>query len=249
MSKGVCTFAASALAMAVSFGAATAQGYPEKPIQVIVPFAAGGQGDVKARLVIQRIQELGLLAQPMVVVNVPGGAATIGMRQGRDADPDGHTLLYIHQTMMTSELTGVLDFSYADLVPVAETNYSCLLTATAEGSGIADAEDWIAQARANPGGIKEATLVGSSAHFTTEMFASAADMKVGYVNAGGGADRIASILGNHTKTAVLVATPVVQNPKLSGLVYYGAERHPELPDTPTAKELGYDVTSCLDNVW
>ena len=46
----------------------------------------------------------------MVVVNVPGGAATIGMRQGRDADPDGYSLLYIHQTMMTAELTGTLDF-------------------------------------------------------------------------------------------------------------------------------------------
>lgn len=185
----------------------------------------------------------------MVVVNVPGGAATIGMRQARDADADGHTLLYIHQTMMTSELMGTLDFGYADMVPVAETNFSCLLTATAEGSGVTDAQDWINQSKANPGGIKEATLVGSIAHFTTAMFAKAADIKVGYVNAGGGADRVASILGNHTKTAVLVATPVVRNPKLSALVYYGEERHPELPDAPTAKELGYDVVSCLDNVW
>lgn len=248
MSKGLITASALALSTAFSSGLA-AQGFPEKPIQVIVPFAAGGQGDVMARLVIKRIEEMDLLEQPMVVVNVPGGAATIGMRQARQADADGHTLLYIHQTMMTSELTGVLDFSYAELEPVAETNFSCLLTATAEGSGIADAEDWIAQTKATPGGVKEATLVGSIAHFTTEMFAKAADMKVGYVNAGGGADRIASILGNHTKSAVVVATPVVRNPKLSALVYYGEDRHPELPDTPTAIELGYDVVSCLDNIW
>ncbi|MBY6160303.1 tripartite tricarboxylate transporter substrate binding protein [Mameliella alba] len=248
MPKGVLTAGALALSTMMANGV-VAQGYPEKPIQVVVPFAAGGQGDVMARLVIQRIEELDLLEQPMVVVNVPGGAATIGMRQAKDADPDGYTLLYIHQTMMTSELTGVLDFSYADLEPVAETNFSCLLTATAEGSGITDAADWIAQVKENPRAVKEATLVGSIAHFTTEMFAKAADMKVGYVNAGGGADRIASILGNHTKSAVVVATPVVRNPKLSALVYYGEERHPDLPDTPTAKELGYDVVSCLDNVW
>ncbi len=250
MIKGLFSNTAIALALTTMFaGSVMAESYPEKPIKVIVPFAAGGQGDVLARLIIQRIEEMDLLEQPMVVVNVPGGAATIGMRQVRDADPDGYTLLYIHQTMMTAELTGTLDFKYDTLVPVAETNFSCLLTATAEGSGIADAQDWIDQAKAAPGGMKEATLVGSSAHFTTAMFAKAADMKVGYVNAGGGADRIASILGNHTKTAVLVATPVVRNPKLSALVYYGDERHPELPDTPTAKELGYDVVSCLDNVW
>jgi len=123
------------------------------------------------------------------------------------------------------------------------------LTATAEGSGISDAEHWIAQTKAAPDGVKEATLVGSIAQFTTAMFAKAADMQVGYVNAGGGADRVASILGNHTKTAVLVATPVVRNPKLSALVYYGEERHPELPETPTAQQLGYDLDSCLDNVW
>lgn len=250
MSKGFFSTAATALALSATLaGGAAAQGFPEKPIQVIVPFAAGGQGDVMARLVINRIEEMDLLEQPMVVVNVPGGAATIGMRQAKNADADGHTLLYIHQTMMTSELMGTLDFKYSDMVPVAETNFSCLLTATAEGSGLANAQDWIDQTKANPGGIKEATLVGSIAHFTTAMFAKAADMKVGYVNAGGGADRMASILGNHTKTAVVVPTPVARNPKLTGLVYYGEERSPALPEVPTAKELGYDVVSCLDNIW
>lgn len=244
--------AAAVVALATSAlwaDSVAADSYPQKPIQVVVPFAAGGQGDVKARLIIKRIEELGLLDQPMVVVNVPGGAATIGMRQAKNADPDGYTLLYIHQTIMTSELTGTLDFNYADLTPIAETNNSCLLTATGEGSGLESAEDWIEQAKASPRGVKDATLVGSAAHFTTQMFAKAADMEVGYVNAGGGADRIASLLGNHTKTAVLVATPVVQNDKLRALVYFGEERHPDLPDTPTAKELGYDVVSCLNNVW
>lgn len=250
MSKGFITKTIAALALSTTLaGGAFAQSFPEQPIKVVVPFAAGGQGDVMARLVIQRIEEMDLLEQPMVVVNVPGGAATIGIRQGRNAKADGHTLLYIHQTMMTAELMGTLDFKYDELVPVASTNNSCLLTATAEGSGITTAQEWIDQAKADPGGVKEATLVGSIAQFTTAMFANAADMNVGYVNAGGGADRVASILGNHTKTAVLVATPVVRNPKLSALVYYGDERHPDLPDTPTAKELGYDVVSCLDNVW
>lgn len=114
MSKGFFSTAAAALTLSATLtGVASAQSFPEKPIQVIVPFAAGGQGDVMARLVINRIEEMNLLEQPMVVVNVPGGAATIGMRQAKDADPDGHTLLYIHQTMMTSELMGTLDSSTA----------------------------------------------------------------------------------------------------------------------------------------
>ena len=150
---------------------------------------------------------------------------------------------------MTGELMGKLKFKYTDLQPIAETNNTCLMTVTADGSGIESGEDWVKQAKASPKGVKEATLVGSAAHFTTAMMGKAADMEVGYVNAGGGAKRIASILGNHTKTAVLVSVPVIKNPKLHGLVYYGEERNPKLPDTPTAKELGYDVISCLNNVW
>lgn len=228
---------------------AVADDYPTKPIQIVVPFAAGGQGDVLARLIVKRIEELKLLPQPMVIVNVPGGGATIGIRKAKKAKPDGYTLLYIHQTLMTGELMGKLKFKYTDLQPIAETNNTCLLTATADGSGVESGEDWIMQAKANPKSLKEATLIGSAAHFTTAMMSKASNMDVGYVNAGGGAKRIASILGNHTKTAVLVSVPVIKNPKLHGLVYYGESRNPLLPETPTAKELGYDVISCLNNVW
>ena len=227
----------------------SAETYPSKPIKVIVPFAAGGQGDVLARLIIKRIEELELLPQRMVVVNVPGGGTTIGIRQAHNAAPDGHTLLYLHQTLMTVGLTGKLKFDYTAFQPIAETNNTCLLTVTADGSGLTTGEEWIEQAKADPKGLKEATLIGSAAHFTTAMISRAAQMEVGYVNVGGGAKRIASILGNHTHTAILVATPVAKNPKLRGLIYYGEERNAELPDTPTAKELGYDVVSCLNNVW
>ena len=115
-----------------------------------------------ARLVIKRIKEMDLLEQPMVVVNVPGGAATIGMRQAKSADADGHTLLYIHQTMMTLELMGTLDFSYTDMVPVAETNFSCLLTATAEGSGVTDAQDWIDHRFAGAVSLRQCTSLRGS---------------------------------------------------------------------------------------
>ena len=117
-----------------------ANDFPSKPIQVVVPFAAGGQGDVLARLFVKRIEELKLLPQPMVIVNVPGGGATIGIRKAQKAKPDGHTLLYIHQTLMTGELMGKLKFKYTDLQPVAETNNTCLMTVTADGSGIESAE-------------------------------------------------------------------------------------------------------------
>ncbi|UTW12601.1 Bug family tripartite tricarboxylate transporter substrate binding protein [Marinobacterium rhizophilum] len=226
-----------------------ADSFPSKPIKVIVPFAAGGQGDVMARLIIKTIEEKQLLSQPIAVINVPGGGGTIGVRQAHKADADGHTLLYLHQTLMTTELQGKLKFDYRAFTPVAETNNTCLVTATGSESGIDSADSWIAQAKADPKKIKDATLLGSAAHFTTAMISKAADMQVGLVNVGGGSDRIASLLGNHTQTAVLVAAPIAANPGLKGLIYYGEERNPQLPQTPTAKELGYDVISCLNNVW
>ncbi|MCZ2723161.1 tripartite tricarboxylate transporter substrate binding protein [Marinomonas sp. 15G1-11] len=247
MTKSV--LSAISISLMAFSGAALSADYPSKPIRVIIPFAAGGQGDVFARLIINRIEELKLLPQPMVVVNVPGGGATVGIRKAHSAKADGYSLMYIHQTLMTNEINGKLKFNYQDFTPIAETNNTCLLTVTADGSGIDSAEDWISAAKAQPNGVKEATLIGSAAFFTTEMLSKEAGVKIGYVNAGGGSKRIASILGNHTKTTVLVATPVAKNPKLKGLLYYGAERNSQLPDTPTAMELGYDVISCLNNVW
>lgn len=235
----------STLAPLASWG----DSFPSKPIKVIVPFAAGGQGDVMARLIIKTIEEKHLLPQPVVVVNVPGGGGTIGIRQAKKAAPDGYTLMYLHQTLMTAELAGKLDFDYHAFTPIAETNNTCLATVTATGSGIASGKDWIAQAKANPKKLKEATLLGSVAQFTTAMISKAAGMEVGLVNVGGGAERIASVLGHHTQTAVLVTAPVTRNPDLKSLIYYGEERNPRIPDTPTARELGYDVISCLDNVW
>lgn len=99
----------------------------------------------------------------------------------------------------------------------------------------------MAQTKAGPGRVTEATLVDNFAQVTTAMDAKAADMKVGYVNAGGGAKRIATILGNHTKIAMVGATSETCNPKLSALFYCGDEPRPDLSESPTAKELGYDV--------
>ncbi|ANG63379.1 hypothetical protein A8C75_13475 [Marinobacterium aestuarii] len=202
-----------------------------------------------ARLIIKTIEEKQLISQPIAVINVPGGGGTIGVRQAHQADADGYTLLYLHQTLMTTELLGKLKFDYHAFTPIAETNNTCLATVTGTESGIDSAESWIAKAQADPKKLKDATLLGSAAHFTTAMISKAADMQVGLVNVGGGSERIASLLGNHTQTAVLVAAPITRNPGLKGLIYYGEERNPQLPETPTAKELGYDVISCLNNVW
>lgn len=228
---------------------ASADDFPSRPIKVVVPFAAGGQGDVMARLIVQKIEEKNLLPQPITILNVPGGGGSIGIRQVKNSDPDGHTLLYLHETLMTNHLQGHIEFGYDAFTPVAETNYACLATATVRDGDIQNAQEWISQLEAEPGGVKEATLIGSVAHYTTEMLAQEAGVKVGIVNVGGGADRIASLLGHHTKTAVVVPSAIVRNHDLQGLIYYGDNRNEMIPDVPTAKEFGYDVVSCLNNVW
>lgn len=223
--------------------------FPNRPIKVVVPFAAGGQGDVMARLIAQEIEKKNLLPQPITILNVPGGGGSIGIRKVKNANPDGYTLLYLHETLMTNHLQGHIKFGYKDFIPVAETNYSCLVTITAKDGDIQNAQDWISKLKARPNEVKEATLIGSIAQYTTAMFAQQADVKVGMVNVGGGSARIASVLGHHTQTAVAVPSSIVRNGNLRGLVYYGKKRNDLIPSVPTAKELGYDVVSCLDNVW
>lgn len=246
---------ATALAVVASTGigttAAIAQdAFPSEPIQLIVPWGPGGPGDTYGRMIANAINENDLLPQPIVVVNMPGGGTTIGSRDVRDSEADGHRLLFSHQTLITAELMGTSDFGADAFEPVAETNNFCLVYGTASDSGIESMASLREQVEANPGTVNDATLLGSLSHFSSEMLNTAAGIDMGYVNVGGGAARTTSLLGGHTQVAIMPPSEVERSDgRLRALVYMGPERHPDLPDVPTAIELGYGFESCLNYWW
>ena len=84
--------------------------YPNRPVKVLVPFAAGGGSDTFARVIAQGVKDNRLLPQPLVVINVPGAGGTIGSRRARDAPADGYTLLNLHDAILTAKHAGVASF-------------------------------------------------------------------------------------------------------------------------------------------
>ncbi|MCB1395784.1 MAG: tripartite tricarboxylate transporter substrate binding protein [Rhodobacter sp.] len=243
-------FGGTAMAVALMLGGPALAEFPERPVEIVVPFAPGGAGDVFARIFVNAINENNLLPQPVVVVNMPGGGATIGSGEVRDAEPDGYTLLQLHQTLITSHVMGTSDYGPEAFEPVVETHHVCLTYATSMDSGLTSLDDIRAANEADPRSVKEATLIGSLVHFASAMLENAAHLGVGLVNVGGGAQRTASLMGGHTQT--MFTMPFVvgrEDSGLRGLVQLGPDRHPLLPDVPTAHELGYDVDACTNYWW
>jgi tripartite-type tricarboxylate transporter receptor subunit TctC len=98
--------------------------FPHKPITVIVPFAAGGGSDVFVRIFQDSIRRNKLCPQPIVVKNISGAGGTIGSRTAREAEPDGHTILCLHDGIYTAQHYGNADWGPADFEPIAATGQS-----------------------------------------------------------------------------------------------------------------------------
>lgn len=234
----------------ISTGQAQAQGFPTEPIRVIVPFAPGGRTDVVARLIAEKIQENGWLSQPMVIVNVDGGAGAAAVQQMRRGKADGHTIIHWHHQMLIAEAMKLGDFGIEDFRSLGFTGGGSPLWAVRADSEFGTIEQLIEHLRANPRSLVEALGIGSIPHFVGGMFADAAGFETRYVTASSGADRLRMLLGGNADIALFAASEyLAQGDSLRPLVYFGLNRLPEIEDVPTALELGYDISWANPNWW
>jgi putative tricarboxylic transport membrane protein len=217
--------------------------YPEKPIRVIVPTQQGGSTDVMARLFQEAIQRLNLLPQPLVVANVTGAGGTVGTRQIKDSDPDGYTIGVWHTGLVTSRAMGVTEYDHDGFEVIAQTGSIPLGLAVREGGPIQTIEQLVEEARAKPDEVRIATNIGLTVHFVPLVFQEEAGIELRYVQTGGGSRRLQSVLGDHTAVAIFSSQEFISySPSgLKPIVLFAEERHPKLPDLPTAKEKGYGV--------
>src|SRR5215467_29920 len=151
-----------------------AQDYPKKPIELVVPFVAGGTTDNIARLMAQRFSES--WGQSVVVNNRAGGGSTIGTNVVAKAAPDGHTLLVNTISFAITAALQKLPYDpIKDFAPITELATLPLMLVVHPSVPANNLEEFIALARANPGGgIVPSTGIGTSPHLAAEMFKSAA---------------------------------------------------------------------------
>ncbi len=233
--------------------------YPAKPIEIVIPYDAGGGSDSFVRPVIKVIADEGWIDEPFVVLNQPGGSGTIGSRLVKEARPDGYRILCHHESMITAELSGAANFGPADFEVVAQTGEIVLLIIVREDAPYETIVDLLEAAKQSPETIRFGANIGSPAHFTAmNLEAAHPGAKFNLVTSGGGQTRYTEIIGQHLDAGIFSlaeylkfrspeGTPADRNIRV--LACLSEKPHPELPGVETCVEQGVDVTSSNAYYW
>jgi len=226
--------------------------FPEKEITVIVPFAAGGGSDVFVRIFQEAIRKNGLCPHPIVVKNVSGAGGTIGSRTAREAKPDGHTILCLHDGIFTAQHYGNALWGPSDFEPLAATGRSGVVVAVSENSPFGSLNELMEEAVRNPDKLVFGTNLGAPNHYSALFLQKGKPgAKFRFTQTGGGAKRLAQLKGGHVDLTGFSVAEYEQF-KAAGiraLAVLSEEREPSFPDLPTAKEQGVDAIHGLMQFW
>jgi tripartite-type tricarboxylate transporter receptor subunit TctC len=234
------TLAAAAGAIPLAPGRAWGAVYPEKPVRMIIPIAAGGQTDVVARLLQLTIDKKKLLPQPLVIINNAAAGGTIGTRFVKDAEADGYTIGMFHMGLLTAPAMGVVDYDHGAFELIGQVGRTPVGMGVLAGGRFKTIQDVLAEAKAKPETVTVAMNIGLLPHFVPLMFEQDAGVKFRYVQSGGGAVRLKSLLGKHTELSLFSGPEFLlfHSQGIRPLVMFSEARLAELPDVPTAKEIG-----------
>jgi tripartite-type tricarboxylate transporter receptor subunit TctC len=236
------TLALAFTALALHAGVARAQDYPNKPVRIIVPFAAGGAVDVLARLVGDKLSDL--LHQPFIIEARPGMGGNLGADAVAKSPPDGYTILLTPngQAISPSLYTHLPYDGRHGLIPVTQVVASNLVLVASPKSSIMSVKDLIAQAKVKPGVLNYGSSgVGNPLHLTMEMFKHAAGLDIVAIPYKGDGKINAALMAGDVQCAVVplaTARALIDAGKIRALAVTGAKRAEASPNIPTIAESG-----------
>ena len=227
--------------LAAACGAA-AQAYPVKPIRLIVPFAAGGPGDIQGRLIGAKLTEA--WGQQVIVENRGGANGIIAFEIGAKADPDGHTVI-----MMTAGFTinatlyPKLPYdSVRDFAPVSQISSGPGILVVHPSLPAHSVKDLIAMARGRPGQISYMSAgIGAPSHLAFELLQSATNTRFVHIPYKGIAPGMTDLIAGHVQVSIptiLAGLVHAKSGRLRALATTGPKRAPVAPDLPTVAEAG-----------
>ncbi len=239
-------FAWGALAVAATIlptGALAADAYPSQPIKLILPFAAGGQSDVVARIAAERLTSA--LGQPLVIENLAGAGGMIAASRVERSPADGYTLFLPNASTLTiaphlQPGTGITPSSFAPIATVSQFPLVLVVNSNSPYKSLADV---IAAAKSKPGKLTFATPgVGTTPHLAGETLSQETGITMISVPYKGGAPAVNSLLAGEVDLyfeAPATIVPQIQAGKLRPLAVTGKKRMAALPNVPTVAELGF----------
>lgn len=258
MEENFMTFRLTAMALAAAglalapagLSAQDAANYPERPVNLVVPYAPGGSTDAAARLLAPSLGER--FGQPFVVENRPGASGTVGTDYVARSEPNGERIL-VHTSVIGIHPAfheGLTYDTIADLEPVSIVAGGPFVL-VAHPSLPADTVEELAEyARQNPGEINFGSAgAGSSGHLIGELFKNAAGIDMLHVPYAGGGPSQVGLLANEVQIVfdTLTSIPLINDGRLKALAVTSPERWPALPDVPTIAEAGYPDVEIL--IW
>ena len=220
----------------------SANGYPSKPIRMVIPYTPGGSIDTVGRMVADQLQRQ--LGQPVVIENTPGASGVLGSLNVRKARADGYTLLFNASSQVYLPLV-LAKKSYdaeKDFTPVGQIGYVPLVVAVNNDIPAKNLAEFAALAKANPGKYTWATSgLGTTSHLSEEMINRALKLKMEIIAYKGAVPQLTDVVGGHVSAAVSPMPGVhsfVQAGRLRALAVTSKTRMPSMPEVPTVAESG-----------
>lgn len=232
----------TAVALITAIGASAQSGYPNRPVKIIVPFAASGPADNYARFMAQRLQDA--LGQPFVVENRPGAGAIIGTDAVAKSPADGYTLLMMSNTQTVNEsLIPTKPYNLLkDFAPIAPINYSDLVLVVNPNVPANNLAELLKLARANPGKLNYASSGnGTPYHMAGELFKYMANVQMTHIPYKGSAAARTDVLSGQVDMmfdAVTTMTENIKAGKVRGIATTGRTRSSVSPELPTVNDDG-----------
>jgi tripartite-type tricarboxylate transporter receptor subunit TctC len=236
----VCLALSLSLVMVAAQAQSPEQTYPNKPIRLIIPFAAGGASDILARIIGKKLTEN--WGQPVIVENKVGGNAQIGASYVAKSEPDGYTLLVVDLSAITMAPTLMKNLTYdpaKELTPVAILAYSPHILVVANKLPVKNLAELIAYARSQPVALNFGTPLGAAPHLAGVLLAQKENLQLNFIGYKGGAQVIADLAGGQidlTMNSFLATYPMAKTGNYRLIAVASPERFAPIPETPTIAE-------------
>ncbi|MFA7666310.1 MAG: tripartite tricarboxylate transporter substrate binding protein, partial [Burkholderiaceae bacterium] len=224
---------------------ALADGWPSRPVRLIVPFAPGGSTDVTGRMVAQKLGEV--LGQPVVVDNRPGAAGILGAEAAVRAPADGYTLLLGGgNNAVNANLYAKLSYDFTkDLIGVALIGVAPNVMVVPPALPVQTVAEFVAFAHDQRGQINYASSGnGATTHLSAELFKSVTGVEMTHIPYKGSSPALTDLMAGHAQVmfdSIISAAPLIRSGKLRALAVTSAHRNSALPEVPSLKEAGVSV--------